>query len=539
VFERFRQLDGGATRRIGGTGLGLAIAREFAELQGGTLRVQSAPEGGASFWATLPLRRDETSASSGARRDVGAAGRVAPPMATPGGFDAGRASETALAHVAALNTGRRSAATSSLGRSHAASVGSDGRRDVPLVLVVEDNPEMNAFISSALTASYHVAIAFDGKTGLERALALRPSVIIADVMMPEVDGASMLRHLRRRPDFATTPILLLTAKADDELRMRMLREGAQDVLVKPFALEELKARLENLTTSRQLAPLAEANAQWAESFRNTRLELERAYAELRATQDQLGQTAKMASLGQLMVDIAHELSEPLALVQGHLDAGRHDLDGAAAEVAGSASETRRERFPLAQDRLRQAGAGLERIRELVSKLRMFSRPETGERRRVSVRECVESTLALLDHRLGDRISVDVDLDAVDVIDGYPALLNQALMNLLANSIAAISDKGRIAVTSHWAPDGYRIEVRDSGQGIPHELRDRVFEPFFTTRPIGHGTGLGLSITDSIIKKHGGRIEIAEAEGGGTRVILHFPPIVAGATARSSGAPVSV
>jgi two-component system NtrC family sensor kinase len=189
--------------------------------------------------------------------------------------------------------------------------------------------------------------------------------------------------------------------------------------------------------------------------------------------------------------------------------------------------------------LRQAGAGLERIRELVSKLRMFSRPETGERRRVSVRECVESTLALLDHRLGDRISVDVDLDAVDVIDGYPALLNQALMNLLANSIAAISDKGRIAVTSHWAPDGYRIEVRDSGQGIPHELRDRVFEPFFTTRPIGHGTGLGLSITDSIIKKHGGRIEIAEAEGGGTRVILHFPPIVAGATARSSGAPVSV
>jgi two-component system NtrC family sensor kinase len=240
----------------------------------------------------------------------------------------------------------------------------------------------------------------------------------------------------------------------------------------------------------------------------------------------------MASLGQLVAGIAHEINNPLAFVSSHLETARRDLDRLAPELSAATSAAARERWQRANERLAEMRAGLDRIRQLVLKLRTFSRLDEGERKRVSVRECVQSVLTLLGHRLDGRIEIELDLDDVDVIDCYPALLNQALMNLVANSMDAITGPGRITVASRVTPDGYRIEVRDSGSGIPADLRDRVFEPFFTTRAVGQGMGLGLSITNSIIEKHGGRIEISDAEGGGTRVTLHFPREVVAANVQS-------
>jgi PAS domain S-box-containing protein len=213
VFERFRQLEGGAARRFGGTGLGLAIARDLVTLQGGTIAVSDAPEGGALFVVELPRRappgtevRSETVEAAGAEEARGVvASLLAPPVPpAPAGPD---------------------------------------RADAALVLVVEDNPEMNRFVAECLAGEHRVATAFDGREGLEKALALRPDLVLSDVMMPVMGGDELVRAIRAHHELDPVPIVLLTAKADDDLRVRLLREGAQDYVTKPFTVEELRARV--------------------------------------------------------------------------------------------------------------------------------------------------------------------------------------------------------------------------------------------------------------------------------------------------------
>jgi two-component system NtrC family sensor kinase len=110
----------------------------------------------------------------------------------------------------------------------------------------------------------------------------------------------------------------------------------------------------------------------------------------------------------------------------------------------------------------------------------------------------------------------------DLVDCYPSLLNQAIMNLVANAIDAINDRGEISISTGADADGYVIMVADTGCGIPPELRDRIFEPFFTTKPVGQGTGLGLSISYSIVERHQGILEILPRTGGGTVAVIRLP-----------------
>ncbi len=215
VFERFRQLEGGASRRFGGTGLGLAIARDFVALHGGTISAGEAPEGGALFVLTLP-------------RFAPAGAVVHAPLGGAAGADETRQAVAELREP-------KVAAPPGLGAAAA-----------PLVLVVEDNPEMNRFICDSLAGRYRVAAAGDGREGLSKALALRPDLIVSDIMMPGMSGDELVRALRGRRELDAVPIVILSAKADDALRVRLLREGVQDYLTKPFSKEELLARVGTL-----------------------------------------------------------------------------------------------------------------------------------------------------------------------------------------------------------------------------------------------------------------------------------------------------
>jgi two-component system NtrC family sensor kinase len=165
------------------------------------------------------------------------------------------------------------------------------------------------------------------------------------------------------------------------------------------------------------------------------------------------------------------------------------------------------------------------MKELVLKLRTFARLDEGERKHASMSESVGSVLTILRHRLGDRIVVDTRFGEPDLVECYPLLLNQAVLNLLTNAIEAIQAAGgQGAITiSTGARDGtFEVLVSDSGCGIPDAVRARVFDPFFTTKPIGQGTGLGLSITYAIAERHGGRVELSPRPGGGTVAAFRFP-----------------
>jgi len=251
-------------------------------------------------------------------------------------------------------------------------------------------------------------------------------------------------------------------------------------------------------------------------------ELTIAYGELQARQAQLVQSTKMASLGELVAGIAHEINNPLSFVIGHLNTVSKSLTKFAHELPENLSPGAKGHWERARSRLQESELGIERIRDLVLKLRTFSRLDEGEIKQVSIRECVGSVLTILGHRLKDRVTVVTHYGYPDVVECLPSLLNQAIMNLVSNAIDAIKGPGVITITTGADGETYVISVQDTGQGIPEHLRQRVLEPFFTTKPIGQGTGLGLSITYSIVQRHRGTLELTSAEGGGTVATIRFP-----------------
>ncbi len=222
IFERFRQLDSGADRPLGGTGLGLSIAKQFVGLHGGSISVEESRTGsGSLFRVELPLR-------------------------APGGTPVRRA-----AQEQDLEATRQAADELRIREPVRPASGPAPVPGAPLVLLVEDNPDMNAFLAETLSATYRVSCAFDGQEGLEKALELRPDLILCDIMMPRMSGDRLVSEIRRHPEMEDVPIVLLTARADEELLVKLLREGAQDFLHKPFDARAILAKVDRLIADRR------------------------------------------------------------------------------------------------------------------------------------------------------------------------------------------------------------------------------------------------------------------------------------------------
>jgi two-component system, NtrC family, sensor kinase len=412
----------------------------------------------------------------------------------------------------------------------------------PAVLIVDD-VEANLVAMRALLEGLPCTVtsATSGNQALRALLRKDFAVMLLDVQMPEMDGYEVASHARLNPSTKDVPIIFLTAShSSPENVARGYGSGAVDYLFKPLDSAVLRSKvrvfLELYQGRRQLA-----DANWrlelknlelqaraatelaaAEELRRANADLQTAYGDLKSAQSQLVQSAKMASLGELVAGVAHEINNPLAFVLNHLETTRKYLDQFRARIPEEAADAADEPWKRANHRLKEIEGGLQRIRDLVLKLRTFSRLDEGERKRVSFRECLESVLTILQHRIKDRIQMVLRLESPDVIDCYPSLLNQVLLNLIANSLDAMDGPGTITVSAGADEQLFVIGIADSGPGIPAELRERVLEPFFTTKPVGKGTGLGLSIAYSIVKKHGGTIELTDAPGGGTLVRIRIP-----------------
>jgi two-component system NtrC family sensor kinase len=384
----------------------------------------------------------------------------------------------------------------------------------PGVLVVDD-VQGNLVAVEALLSDLDcdVVLARSGNQALRFLLKREFAVALLDVQMPEMDGFEVARHARQNPATRDVPLLFLTATHDSpEGVLRGYGSGAVDFLFKPIDSIILRSKI------RVFLDLYRSRSE----LRAQKRALETAYRELQSTQAQLIQSAKMASLGELVAGIAHEINNPLSFALSHLDTTQKSLVAVESAYRGDWSEVVVQHWNRASSRLHEMGLGLERIRELVIKLRAFSRLDEGERKQVSLRECIDSVLMILKHRMKDRITVGLSLGVPEELECYPGLLNQALLNLVANAIEAIEGQGTIKIATKVTDDTYQIAVSDSGPGIPEKIRQRVFEPFFTTKPVGQGTGLGLSITYSIIQKHNGAIAIECPEGGGTVMRIELP-----------------
>ncbi len=262
-------------------------------------------------------------------------------------------------------------------------------------------------------------------------------------------------------------------------------------------------------------------------------ELENANQEIRETQVKLVHTAKMASLGQLVAGVAHELNNPIGFIYGNMGHLRDYSQSLikliqAAEKSGvDLSEIKRE---LEYDYIledmpkliQSCEDGARRTRDIVIGLRNFSRLEEATLKEVDIHECLDNTLHLLSGELKNRIVVERHWGELPKIDGYPSQLNQVFMNILSNATQAIEGSGVITIITQLISDRIEIVIRDTGKGMDAETINKIFDPFFTTKTLGQGTGLGLSISFGIVQKHGGDILVKSEVGVGTEFTIYLP-----------------
>jgi signal transduction histidine kinase len=452
IFERFRQLDNG--RIVGGTGLGLAIVKEFVALHRGSVEVGNAPQGGASFKVSLPSHAPADSCFIDAVTEEG----------------------SAMAVVADLS-------------SHASKKKEAARMSITqgaLVLIVEDNPDMNAFLADTLSGNYRVERAYNGEQGLEKALQYVPDLIVSDVMMPEMSGDQMARELLAHPETKTIPLLLLTAKMDDTLKVSLLKEGVQDYISKPFSVEELQAKVGQLILQR----------------RRTLAEREALIKQLTLSNEELQRFAFIAS---------HDLKSPLHAIDNLSEWIEEDLKDLLPEKSKEHMQTLRSR--------------VRRMGKLLDDILNYSRIGYSDEQRSDIVEgkvLMEDILALIAPARNMTIKIS---DTINHIHLERMPLQQILYNLIVNAVNHHDkENGIIEVACEENATHYVFSVKDDGPGIAPQYHEKIFDMFQTLKPRDEkeGSGMGLAFIKKTLAIHECDITVQSALGKGSIFSFNWP-----------------
>jgi two-component system NtrC family sensor kinase len=410
------------------------------------------------------------------------------------------------------------------------------------ILVVEDEtPDFDLVVrglkSSGINALCHRV---DTEEQYRAQLETRPDIILSDYVLPSFGALHALQLLEESG--LDIPLIVLTGMVSEETVVESMKRGAADYLLKdrmtrlgPAVHRAIKDRdlRRDLRTEKTraeakavidyaLKETAERRAAVAAGLAQSNRELQESNYRLKETQAQLIQNEKMASLGQLVAGIAHEINNPLAFVVNNLFIVESSFDSLLPEIEPILPEPSLGKLRKARARLSEMRQGLDRVKELVRDLRTFSRLDQGEFQTVDVVEGIDAVLLLLRHKMANRIVAEKNYGPGRMLFCYAGRLNQVLMNLIANAVESIAGDGKIVITTSQTPEAFLISVRDSGAGIPEAIRSKIFDPFFTTKPVGEGTGLGLAISYGIIQDHRGSIEVQSEEGAGTEFTVRIP-----------------
>ena len=274
-------------------------------------------------------------------------------------------------------------------------------------------------------------------------------------------------------------------------------------------------------------------------------ELEQAHTDVQLKQDQLVQSEKMASLGILSAGVAHEINNPLAFVFSNVNSLSHAVQQfrtyfslIESNVLSSEEpltpEQRQEIQKFAKDAdieflfedctelVEETVEGIQRVKGIVSGLQAFARADSGDMESVDINLCVQNTLKIANGKLKQGCVIEEQLGELPEIKGFPGKIGQVILNLLVNAGQAVSESGKIVISTQLDGPVVSISVEDDGCGMAKDVIDNIFTPFFTTKPVGTGTGLGLSVSHGIVDEHGGEIVVQSEPGRGTRFTVKLP-----------------
>ncbi|MES2036776.1 MAG: response regulator [Pseudomonadota bacterium] len=423
------------------------------------------------------------------------------------------------------------------------------------ILIVDDTPaNVGVLVDYLEDRDFRILVAQEGEEALMRAQLSQPDLILLDVMMPGIDGFETCRRFKTIDSLRDVPIIFMTALTETADKVKGFEIGGVDYVTKPFQIEEVFARVNTHLSLRLLQKkMTEQNQQLLneiavreqaeKSLISSNEQLREINQRMEDLHQQLLQSEKMASIGQLAAGVAHEINNPIAFVNSNLSTLDSYIRDLLEFIQKCTLVEERANLPLifqqeiaalrdqfdiqyvsedVSSLMTESLEGIQRVRQIVQDLKDFSHVDEVGKQVVNLHPGLDSTLNIVRSELKHKAEVVKEYGDIPDIECVPAQLNQVFLNLLVNAGHAIENHGTIKIRTGRLDDFIWIEISDTGAGISSENLKRIFEPFFTTKPIGTGTGLGLSLSYGIIKRHGGRIDVKSEVGIGTAFTIWLP-----------------
>jgi two-component system, NtrC family, sensor kinase len=398
------------------------------------------------------------------------------------------------------------------------------------LLVVEDDLVTGALLKKVLAKEgYDVTHETNGSDALAAVQTSAYRIILTDWMMPEMDGPTLCHHIRELKLPHYVYIILLTAKDSKEDAVTGLESGADDYIIKPFDNHELMARIR---AGRRLVELEDRN---------------------RETQHKLARSEKMVAVGHLAAGVAHEINNPIGFINSNLNSLKNYMNDLRAMLTGYREMAQKLDQSIRQNKLdadlpgmikqcmameaqydidfvlEDAGDlvgdctdGIDRIKAIVREMRYFAHPEIQSIDSHSLPRLIKKVAAQFEPRTQAGVEIEVAVDDLPAIDCNAPHIEQAMANLIRNAFDAVEASGKITIDGCCEDDCVVVQITDSGPGIPEENMTKVFDPFYTTKPVGQGVGLGLTTALNIIKMHNGTITVTSDKKNPTTFTVRLP-----------------
>lgn len=387
------------------------------------------------------------------------------------------------------------------------------------IMVVDDDESMRLMMTDALDEQdFNVIEAETGAEAIDLLKTQSADAILLDVNMPGEDGFTICDKIRKAEHTANIPVLMVTGCDDHDSIEKAYAVGATDFITKPMNWDLLPYRVAYIIkTSKAQDELAEAH-------------------------NQLLQSEKLASIGQLAAGIAHEINNPVGFISsniGTLEEYVKNLieiisvyesseDKINDDQSREAIQSKKSDLDLEYiktdivDLLGESNDGVIRVKKIVQDLKDFARTDKAEFEPADINACIDSTLNVANNEIKYNSTVVKEYGDLPKVECISSQINQVLLNLIVNAGHAIEKQGTITIRTRVEGENVVIEVEDTGKGVKPENINKIFDPFFTTKPVGTGTGLGLSVSYGIISKHNGRIEVDSELGRGTKFSIFLP-----------------